>query len=164
MDRANVANLLGALATLIADRVDDAVAGDPRTLAEQTALVLLSKYPAATIEQLRGPLELSHSGCVRLVDRLARDGLVTRTSSDDGRAVALRLTRAGHGAARSRRDARGRLLDELLSALSAAEQAELGRLAYKLVRGATPDVAHAANTCRLCDYGACRRCPMRELA
>jgi DNA-binding MarR family transcriptional regulator len=55
-----------------------------------------------SIDALRSGVGLSHPGAVRLVDRLAARGLVARrASADDGRRVALHLTRAGEAMAAS---------------------------------------------------------------
>jgi hypothetical protein len=42
------------------------------------ALIHLSKHPGESIDGLRTPLGLTHSGGVRLVDRRAREGYVAR--------------------------------------------------------------------------------------
>src|SRR4249919_3651913 len=98
MDLAHDANVLGALALNVGARVQD--------VAERTA-ALGASAPAALvaldgqltgepIDALRRVLGLTHSGTVRLVDRLAAAGLVERRAATrDGRAVALGLTPAG---------------------------------------------------------------------
>ncbi|MDX2093755.1 MAG: MarR family transcriptional regulator [Kofleriaceae bacterium] len=161
MNEPNAANLLGALAAMIGDGVRDAVAPDPGTLVERTALSVLFKYPDCSIEELRRPLALSHSGCVRLVDRLVAQGHVTRRTGADGRAVALRLTRSGRAVAAAGAEARAAYLLRLVRTLSPEERAALGRLATRLLDQGTPTPHAAATTCRLCDYDACRACPFR---
>src|SRR6478735_475842 len=56
------------------------------------AMILIHENPDTRIEALARYLELSHSGTVRLVDRLAQAGWVARETCDDKRAVVLVLT------------------------------------------------------------------------
>jgi DNA-binding MarR family transcriptional regulator len=63
------------------------------------ALVHLAQYAGEAIEPLRPPLALSHSGRVRLVDRLVDAGQLERREAGDARGVALHLTRKGRAAA-----------------------------------------------------------------
>src|SRR4051794_41929024 len=60
-----------------------------------------------SIDLLRQVLGLTPSGAVRLVDRLAADGLVRRTPGPDGRQVAVVLTARGRRAAAAVASARG---------------------------------------------------------
>jgi DNA-binding MarR family transcriptional regulator len=159
----NVANLLGALAALLSDEVADAVARD-RSSVESTALSLLVKNPGASVEELRGPLELSHSGCVRLVDRLESLGYVERRSGKDARAVALVLTRKGRESAAASTARRQEVLVGALAALSPGEQQTLGALVTKVLDRAVVVPRTAMRTCRLCDYDASEHCPMHKFA
>src|ERR1700761_702871 len=60
------------------------------------ALVALHEFlDGGTVTQLSSVLGLTHSGTVRLVDRLAAEGLVERAGAPDGRTVAVVLTIAG---------------------------------------------------------------------
>lgn len=162
---ANAANVAGAAVLALGDAIREATAASEREQTTTAALVHLSKYPGASVDALRGPLALSHSGCVRLVDRLAASGHVERRAgAEDGRAVALHLTRKGQGAARRALTARAAALEEALSALTTAEQETLGRLAAKLLTGRVTSEARALRTCRLCDYQACVECPVQALA
>lgn len=161
MQSENVANLLGALAVLLSDKVSDAFTRD-HSAAESAALLLLVKYPGASVEELRGPLEMSHSGCVRLVDRLESLGYVERRSGKDGRAVALTLTRRGRESAAVATARRQEVLVGALASLSAGERQTLGTLVTKLLERAVVVPRVAMRTCRLCDYDACERCPMHK--
>ena len=159
----NIANLLGALATLIEDGVEAAVALEPGELPKRTALALIAKYPGCSIEELRGPLALSHSGCVRLVDRAVDAGLVERRPSEDGRAVALHLTRRGRTANDATVECREKVLQRALGVLSEDERDQLGAIATKLLDSVVAPQA-AMRTCRFCDYDACVTCPMQKFA
>lgn len=160
-----MANVAGAAVMALGDAIREATVGSEREQAATTALVHLSKYPGASVDALRGPLGLSHSGCVRLVDRLAVSGHVERRAgAEDGREVAVHLTRKGQGAAQRALRARAQALEEVLSVLTAAEQETLGRLAARLITGRVTSESRALRTCRLCDYQACEQCPVQALA
>jgi MarR family transcriptional regulator, negative regulator of the multidrug operon emrRAB len=157
----NVANLLGALATLISDNIHEAMAHTQIGIGDCAALALLLKYPDCSIEDLRQPLQLSHSGCVRLVDRLVSSGYVERRTGGDKREVALRLTRHGRELARALGEERAASIMQLISLLSEEERSMLARIAMKMLDFGTPTPNVAGKTCRLCDYEACVECPVK---
>ncbi len=162
MNSSRVANLLGAFGLLVSDAVGSAL-GDARLEpTSMTALVHLSKYPGESIDGLRGPLELSHSGCVRLVDRIEAAGYVVREKAQDGRAVALQLTRKGREAAAGSLRRRGNWLRRSLRSLTAEEQETLGRLLAKVLSFEVSNSSQALRVCRACDYRACTLCPVAE--
>jgi DNA-binding MarR family transcriptional regulator len=66
---------------------------------EPEALVALAHYPGQSVGGLARTLSLTHSGAVRLADRLEADGLAARTSPGPGRTLALQLTEPGRPAA-----------------------------------------------------------------
>ena len=121
---ARTANLLGALAGVVADRTEAALldaAGLSRT--EAAALITLDNYAdGEPLGLLRDATGLSHPGTVRLADRLQRRGFVARRAGarGDGRAVALELTPAGRTAVAGARLAREDTARSLLAPLSAA--------------------------------------------
>src|SRR6266567_3796170 len=67
------ANLLGALALAVCDRLHEATEhlDDGLAASEPAALVTLAHYPGQSILALGRTLGLTHSGAVRLADRLA---------------------------------------------------------------------------------------------
>jgi DNA-binding MarR family transcriptional regulator len=162
MDATNVANVLGALAFRLADEIDGGLADlevDGKAVA---ALVHLSKYPNESIERLRVPVGLSHSGCVRLVDRLAELGLVRRrATASDARAVEIALTRKGRALAARAHERRQEVLLRAVRSLAPTEQEQLGVLIGKVFASEVTTAASALRSCRLCDYAACKRCPLR---
>ena len=160
MDATNLANVLGALVLRLGDELRAAVVGPERDATAMTALVHLSKYPDETIEGLRVPLALTHSGGVRLVDRLEAAGYVERHEGADARAVALRLTRKGREVAGAVLARREEVLARVLRVLSAPEREVLGGLVSRLLVHEVPTAPAAMRTCRLCDYAACRQCPI----
>jgi DNA-binding MarR family transcriptional regulator len=161
-------NRVGAWALAVADRLraeTEAAAGFGA--AAPAALTTLLMAPGYTIEQLRRSLALTHSGAVRLVDRLESDGLVQRNVGADRRAVELMLTRAGRDVASEVLTARARLTEELLQPLTNAERAMLKPLVDKLLEH-TLDVADDVHViCRLCDWPLCLAdppCPTAKAA
>ena len=163
MKLANVANLLGSLAVLLADEMSDAVSREHSATAS-AAILVLDKYPGASVEELRGSLALSHSGCVRLVDRLEAEGNAERRAGADARAVAISLTRKGRDAAALARARREEILLSAVSTLTRQEQEMLGGLVTKLLDRTVVVPRTAMRTCRLCDYDACVSCPMHKFA
>jgi DNA-binding MarR family transcriptional regulator len=172
-DPARAANVLGALALVLTDRMADAVE-DAAAQAESGATALSALVhvlpPDPSIDLLRQLLGLTHSGTVRLVDRLEAAGQVRRTAGRDGRSTAVRLTAAGRRAATGVTRARSGQLAGALAVLSSDEQEQLADLAGRVLAGLRRDGAGGADgsverwTCRLCDTTACGRlqgkCPV----
>ena len=163
---ARQANLLGTLSLAVAGAVDAAVAS-PLGPSAPAALVALDGYLGGEpIDALRQVLGLTHSGAVRLVDRLEAAGLAERRPGPDARTVAVALTTAGAEAAQQARDARERALEAALAALEPGERAALATLHEKLLAGLTGDRSSARRICRLCDLEACGHergeCPVTE--
>jgi MarR family transcriptional regulator, negative regulator of the multidrug operon emrRAB len=158
VDRA-AANVTGALALAVADRLR----GD----SDAAALITLLERGGLTIEWLRRIVGLSHSAAVRLVDRLAGDGLVLRRAGPDGRSVSIRLTPRGRRAAERLRREREDALVSLLAPLEHEERVALLALTEKVLARAVSGRWEARLICRLCDHGACAAagyCPVDRAA
>jgi DNA-binding MarR family transcriptional regulator len=163
---ARQANLLGTLSLAVVGAVEAAVVS-PLGPSAPAALVALDGYLGGEpIDALRRVLGLTHSGAVRLVDRLEAAGLAERRAGADARSVAVVLTPAGEAAVREIRAARERALEAALEALAPADRAALAALHEKLLAGLTGDRASAMRMCRLCDVEACGHdrgeCPVTE--
>jgi DNA-binding MarR family transcriptional regulator len=164
------ANVLGALATAIADRSAEAVAAAAgQSLSAATALSALHHFlDRPTLDSLRRVLGLTPSGAVRLVDRLAADGLVTRGPGGDKRSRSVTLTDAGREAAERVSAARARVLSDVLDVLPPADRAVLHDLLGRLMAGVVRTKDGGAWICRLCDLDACGRaaghCPAANAA
>src|SRR3954451_17991860 len=127
------ANLLGALGIVLADLLEDA-AGLAGGATPAGALVALHDRAAGgTIDALAGVVGLSHSGTVRLVDRLARDGLVERRRGADQRSAALVLTPAGRRIARQILRGREARLQFFVTLLTDDQRGALTDLAERLL-------------------------------
>jgi len=177
MDRS--ANVLGALALLVGDRMAEAV-GDAAGHSVTAAIALSALHhflDRPSIDQLRRVLNLSPSGTVRLVDRLEADGLVVRRPGADGRSTAVALTDAGQEAAARVTAARSEVVSGMLAAISPEDRAALERIAARMLAAVllAPGPEPPPWVCRLCDTGVCGQadgaCPisravgeMRDLA
>lgn len=172
----HAANVLGALSLVVADRMNTAVEAIA-TLGPSAPAALAAMHEfldGATVAQLSSVLGLTHSGTVRLVDRLAVEGLVERAGAQDGRAVSVVMTRTGRRTAARILRARETSLTSALSALSADEvdnlAAALDTMLTTITRARAEERSARTNDrpqpwlCRLCDFGACGRndgdCPV----
>jgi MarR family transcriptional regulator, negative regulator of the multidrug operon emrRAB len=156
-------NLLDALALSSADLVTEAAEQGARHGAmAPAALATIGSSPGETIDLLSQVLKLTHSGTVRLIDRLEADGLVERKSGREGRTVALFLTRAGKKALAEVLERRRIAIEGVLGSLSASERTELTRLVEKLLTAMTTGRHSAEFICRLCELDSCpeHRCPV----
>ena len=171
--RAALANVLGALALVVSDETGRAVraaAGvDSNSVTDAAALSALAQFlDGATVDRVHAVLGVTPSGAVRLVDRLAAAGLVTRGPGSDGRSRAIRLTDAGRDRARAVGAARSTYLDGLLADLSPDEVDDLHRLLGVVMARVVAAKDGGAWTCRLCDLVACGRedgrCPAANAA
>jgi MarR family transcriptional repressor of emrRAB len=161
--RARAANLLGALAIGVTDRVQretEAAAGHSGGRA--AALANLAQWPGDTIEELRHMLGLTHSATVRVVDGLVADGLVEREHVGGGPAVRPLLTRSGQAEARRVLAARNQVLGWLVGEVSDAELRRMTPIVERLLEKLTSDFNAGELICRLCELEACPqdRCPV----
>lgn len=76
---------------------------------------------------------LSHSGAVRLVDRLVAAHLVERRDGRDGRSLAIVLTASGRSLSRKLTEARARAIESVLENLTAPDRRALLPLADALI-------------------------------
>ena len=174
----HAANVLGALSLVVADRMNAAVeAVAALGPSAPAALAALHEFlDGGSVTQLSSVLGLSHSGTVRLVDRLAVEGLVERIGAQDGRAVSVVLTSSGRRVALRIRQARSKALTSALSALTSDEVDNLAAALDKMLttitlarareRSARPHGRPQPWLCRLCDFAACGRsegnCPVNN--
>jgi DNA-binding MarR family transcriptional regulator len=160
MDTA-IANLLGALSLAVMDRIEEGareVIG--RGGETPAALIVVGYGEGMPTEKLRQILGLSHSGTVRLVDRLVSDELVERRPGKDGREVTLYLTRSGAATRRQLLATRLSAIDSLLGVLSPAKKKQLGALLRELLAAQDTSELERFTICRLCDNKVCADCPL----
>ncbi|MGA3156659.1 MAG: MarR family transcriptional regulator [Steroidobacteraceae bacterium] len=156
-------NLLGAFVVAVNDKMQQQ-AEEEISMGGQAAaaLVTIGHNFGESVEFLSGILQLSHSGCVRLVDKLAQEGLIERRAGKDRRSVALYLTETGQqrksDVLRARRDA----LNWVFEALDRRQQEHLTQLIEVMLKAITTSKAEADIICRLCEERVCaqERCPV----
>ncbi len=156
-------NLVGALGLAVSDRMAGVFEGVcDLSDSAPAALILIRFNPDTRIEALARYLALSHSGTVRLVDRLVREGWVERQPCEDLRAVVLALTRAGEKMVDKLVAGRSRTLGHALEGFTAEERRTLEDLVARMLVNLVPDKSAADHTCRLCDSAACESagCPL----
>jgi DNA-binding MarR family transcriptional regulator len=164
------ANLLGALALAVSDRLEGA-ATEAAGLSENDAVALSALHhflDSPRVDLLAQVLGLTSSGTVRLVDRLEHAGLARRVTGADGRVTSVALTAAGRRRAQAVTRARMELIEHALGALTSSERRQFGELAGKILAGLIRPPGATRWTCRLCDLVACGRpeghCPVSEAA
>jgi DNA-binding MarR family transcriptional regulator len=162
MSHAHEVNAFGAVVLEVARRIQDAgTRASPHGASAPAALAALNGLAAGqSIDALRRIVGLTHSGAVRLVDRLAAAGLVERRVGADQRSVALHLTPEGRRAARRVLAQREAAIEQVLAELDPRERQTLGRIHERLLAALVDDTEDRRRACRLCDVAACGRdCP-----
>lgn len=129
-------------------------------LRDVSALTLIGNHDGCSADWLWSRIGLTQSGTVRLIDRLEGLGYVARAR--DGRALRLSLQPAGAAVLADWNAAREAAGDEALGGLDPDERKQLRALLAQALRGTRRPRAAADSTCRLCDWPACRRCPVDE--
>lgn len=175
----HLVNMLGALSLGVTDAMREAteeVTG--LTDAAPAAIIAIAETgPGTSIDDLRRMVGLTHSGAVRLVDRLVDAGYVERRAGRSGRSVGLTLTRRGGAMARKVRACRADAVGRGVASLDQADRLDLARLAdmiittvteQRLARRAAGEEPAGGALCRLCDFVACGRprglCPAARTA
>ena len=162
--------MLGAFAGVLTDMTAaEMTAASGLAASDVAALSALRHFlRKPTIDQLHQVLGLSPSGTVRLVDRLARDGFVTREPGADGRERSVALTPRGRRAADRITAVRARMLSASLAGLSPAQRDSLHDLISQVMVTIVNNKSGGAWICRLCDLRACGRaeghCPTANAA
>ena len=133
---------LRAHATIVRRLEADLLQEHDLPLASYDVLVQLSEAPGRGLRmtELADRVLLSRSGLTRLVDRLVREGLVTREAApDDARGTLAVLTDTGFDRLRGAWPTHLRGVVELVTGrLTASEVVRLGALLAKLVDGDAP--------------------------
>ena len=164
MDETRDRNIFGAFALMIGDDIVRATSSRaPEAGPAASALALLAHKPGLSIRMLAVGVGLSHPGTVRLVDRLASEGLIERREhSNDGRTRALYLTAAGETASSDVLAARDQVIAEGLSVLDPAEMKVLCDIAERVLRARLENLEQSYRMCRLCCYEDCSNCPIDD--
>jgi MarR family transcriptional repressor of emrRAB len=145
-------DLLGAAALAISSAVWAAYEMEPTDAA---ALNVVLAEPGISIKELARNLGLSHSATVRVADRLAAGGLVTRDAAGHGRTVALTSTPHGASLAREAAARRDAVLEHATAGLTDVQRRDLMGLLATVVRRLAPGQDQVDQACRLCDQRRC---------
>jgi DNA-binding MarR family transcriptional regulator len=127
-------------------------------LRDAAALTLIGSHPGCSADWLWARIGLTQSGTVRLVDRLQGLGYVARERT--GRSLRLTLLEAGEQALQMWNEAREEASTAVLSGLNRAQRKQLAELLELGLRNTQRIRVEADTTCRLCDWQACKRCPV----
>lgn len=162
MDGPRDRNIVGAFALMISDDIVRASSSRaPEAGPAASALALLAHKPGLSIRMLAVGVGLSHAGTVRLVDRLAIEGLIERREhSTDGRTRSLFLTPTGKVASDDVLTSRDNVIAEGLSILNPDEMKILSDIAERVLRDRLENYEHSHRICRLCCYEGCKNCPI----
>ena len=159
-------NLLASLSLNLADEAVAALErGSGLTGSATAGLLALEEFlDESHIGRLADALGLTHSGAVRLVSQLEKEGLAVRRAGADRRRVEVRLTARGRHRARAARAARDAVVRQTTSGLNGEEAEALEELLAKLVEvrvaARVADRRAGRSTawwCRTCDFRACGR-------
>ena len=165
-DEAHLANVLGALALAVADRLDDDARQHGQTGLEQATLIVVASVPGMSQQDLQRRLGLSQPGTTRLIDRLVQRGLLNRDPGPDERTHALHLTNDGEAHAQSARLRRRQLLDATTSSLDRESLGVLSGGIDQMLNALVLTGNSPYRTCRLCDQPACTTrgipCPVEQ--
>lgn len=172
-------NLLGVVATGLTDAVDDAVLDDLELDGRAAAalVALLDFAPSGPVRMLSQVVGLTHSGAVRLVNRLVTAGYAQRGPGGDSRSVTVTLTPKGRAAARLVREHRQRAITAALTGLTRQQRDQLTAACElvianltreRLARRARGQPPAGGALCRMCDFTACGRpagrCPAAAIS
>ena len=162
MDGLRNRNIFGAFALMISDDIVRATSSRaPEAGPAASALALLAHKPGLSIRMLSVGVGLSHAGTVRLVDRLAAEGLIERREhSTDGRTRSLYLTPAGEVASDAVLASRDQVIAEGLSILNSDDLKILCDIAERVLRDRLENLEQSFRICRLCCYEGCTNCPI----
>lgn len=171
-------NVLGALALVLSDEVRRATEeATGMTGAAPSALVALHQFLAGRpADDLARATGLTHSGAVRVIDRLVDAGLAERRPGRDGRTLSIVLTLTGRALSRKVTRARAGAIEAALDGLSSVDREALLALVDNLIATVTVRRLRdrelgddpAGWLCRLCDFASCGRpqgtCPAADAA
>ena len=136
-------SFLAAHRRIVEQLADEMVTEHELPLEWFDVLVHLADLPGmrARQKELRDRMLLSESGVSRLLARMERAGVITRsTAGDDRRGLEITLTEAGQAALLAAIDSHLQLVASLFTdRLTAADRAALGRVLPKLLFKPAPD-------------------------
>jgi DNA-binding MarR family transcriptional regulator len=154
-DDAHLVNLLGAFVSSLGDQLAVALSDDAHGGTHSIAVLAVGTWPGCSIDFLARVVGLTHSGTVRLVDRLESTGTLQRGAGGDGRTSALRLTPSGETLAQRLKERRSVVLSQALAQADSTERMVLSRVLDRALRARPRSLMEARRECRLCDHSVC---------
>jgi DNA-binding MarR family transcriptional regulator len=156
----HIGNVVAAYVLTVHDQLRGGMRHAELDSRELAALTLVAEHDGCSLDWLRGRIELTQSGTVRLVDRLAGRDLLRRGVST-GRGVPLHVTERGSDSLERWRSERDRIVDDLLAAVPAEQRSLLVDAMAGVLAGQRRRRPQADATCRTCSWEACGRdCPV----
>jgi DNA-binding MarR family transcriptional regulator len=156
----HIGNIVVAWVSMIQDQLSEEMRRLGLERRDLAALTLVAAYEDCSQDWLRARVDLTQSGTVRLIDRLAARGLLQRGRSS-GRGVPLRLTASGSVLLDRWSQARDQAIASVLDTLPEQTSASMVQgMADALL--ARPRLrAEADANCRVCTWPACGAdCPV----
>jgi DNA-binding MarR family transcriptional regulator len=133
---------------------DEALEGAPcdgLSLSQWQGLLFIQRHAKCPIRQLAEGLGVSHPAAVKLVERLARKGLIKRQEgATDRRVVELSLSASGRACVDYVRDHRARGLERIMAQLESDEAEGLRRGLQAFVHAALADRGTVSKVCLHC--------------
>jgi DNA-binding MarR family transcriptional regulator len=147
-------NLVCAFSNLM---LDESGHSSARPEPDSTILLAIHAHSGVSIGRIAAMVRLSHSGAVRVVDRLQSAGDVLRAQGSDRRNVSLRLTE--HGRVRAERilEDQKSTVEARLKQLSPSDTQRLEIILRQLLDGVAENPLQAWRLCRNCDHGICEK-------
>jgi len=156
-----IANLLGVVGLAVADLIEENAREICMHAGETPAALIVIGYDLGpSTDKLRRILGLSHSGTVRLVDRLVADGLVERREGRDKREVALYVSEQGRAMREELLKGRLASIRPLLAPLTSSEKENFSALLHKILSSMETTDIERRTLCRMCDNRVCKNCPI----
>ena len=156
----HITNVVLAWITSVQDQLRDERRGLGLTSRDLSALTLVATHDGCSMDWLKERVDLTQSGTVRLVDRLAAQDLLVRLPRT-GRGVALRVTPAGTRALRRWAAGRDRVVTAALGAMPPETSDALVRAMAVALQEQSRTRHQADVTCRGCTWSACEPgCPV----
>jgi DNA-binding MarR family transcriptional regulator len=156
----HISNVVAAYVLTVHDQLRGGMRHAELEPREVAALTLVAEHDGCSLDWLRSRIELTQSGTVRLVDRLAGRDLLSRGGST-GRGVPLHVTERGADSLRRWREERDRIVDELMAAVPAEQRSLLVDAMAGVLAGQQRRRPQADAACRTCSWQVCGRdCPV----
>jgi DNA-binding MarR family transcriptional regulator len=136
---------------VLTDRALEGAPCEGLSMSQWQGLLFIQRHERCPIRQLAEGLGVSHPAAVKLVERLARKGLIERRESvTDRRVVELRLSHRGRDCVDYVRDQRSRGLERILTKLETEDAERLRRGLQAFVQAALGDEEAVGQVCLHC--------------